>query len=172
MNTKKKMTVWRLLSGALSMLGFSACSSDGVTDYPCAYGTLSVTYQYQVKGTVTDATGEPIEGIQVIVKDIRGAFMTDESTGVYSHRADTVYTNEKGEFTGHPAYTGIMKIQRVFFADVDGDKNGGTFKADSLEADRLTFKEMQNTEPKFEGKFEVTASVKLIKEEAEPEEEQ
>lgn len=52
MNMKKKMTVHRLLSGALVLLGFASCSNeDENLEIRCEYGTPYS--KFLVKGTVT-----------------------------------------------------------------------------------------------------------------------
>ena len=54
MNMKKKMTVHRLLSGALVLLGFASCSNEDENwEIRCEYGTPYS--KFLVKGTVTSA---------------------------------------------------------------------------------------------------------------------
>ena len=51
MNMKKKMTVHRLLSGALVLLGFASCSNeDENLEIRCEYGTPYA--KYEIKGKV------------------------------------------------------------------------------------------------------------------------
>ena len=64
MNMKKKMTVHRLLSGALVLLGFASCSNeDENLEIRCEYGTPYS--KFLVKGTVTSDKDEPLKNIQV-----------------------------------------------------------------------------------------------------------
>ena len=86
---KKKMTVHRLLSGALVLLGFASCSNeDENLEIRCEYGTPYS--KFLVKGTVTSDKDEPLKNIQVIIRQ-------DWNNGVFP--ADTIYTDEKGEST-------------------------------------------------------------------------
>ena len=83
---KKKMTVHRLLSGALVLLGFASCSNEDENwEIRCEYGTPYS--KFLVKGTVTSDKDEPLKNIQVIVRQ-------DWNNGVFP--ADTIYTDEKG----------------------------------------------------------------------------
>ena len=67
MNMKKKMTVHRLLSGALVLLGFASCSNEDENwEIRCEYGTPYS--KFLVKGTVTSDKDEPLKNIQVIVR--------------------------------------------------------------------------------------------------------
>lgn len=166
MNTKKKMTVHRLLSGVLVLLGFSACSDNNEGNLMCEYGSPSVSYQ--VKGKVTTATGVPIEGIQVIVRDPYAGFLKELEPYSYSQGADTVFTNDKGEFTGHKAESSSIYDQKVFFHDIDGDANGGTFESDSVEMKKMDIKQVQEGGSWYSGGFEITTTVKLDRE-AKPE---
>ena len=74
----------RVLSGLLVALGFTGC--DG-SDTPEEYGTPSV--KFQVKGTVTDEAGNPIENIRVIV---RGNYDNEPNPWM----DDTIYTDRDG----------------------------------------------------------------------------
>ena len=68
MNMKKKMTVHRLLSGALVLLGFASCSNEDENwEIRCEYGTPYS--KFLVKGTVTSDKDEPLKNIQVIVSN-------------------------------------------------------------------------------------------------------
>ena len=61
------MTVHRLLSGALVLLGFASCSNEDENwEIRCEYGTPYS--KFLVKGTVTSDKDEPLKNIQVIVR--------------------------------------------------------------------------------------------------------
>lgn len=157
MNTKKKLTVHRLLSGALVLLGFASCSEEfGGEDIRCEYGTPYS--KFIVKGTVTSEADKPLKGIRVIV---RQAWDNNPLSG------DTVYTDEKGTFeTGELGTVAIGK-QKVYFDDTDGEGNGGAFKADSLALEDMKVTQLEKGERWYNGKFEYTpkAPVKLSEEE-------
>ena len=81
-----------MLAGAISLLGFTACDDpenpdDGGTI--CMYGTP--TGCYEIKGSVTTATGEPIENARVILRHINGR-------NVNTYYGDTVLTGSKGHY--------------------------------------------------------------------------
>lgn len=160
MNRKRKMFVWRLLSGTLALLGFTACSKDDPAIYPCEYG--SPTVDYQVKGKVTSNEGEPLKGIRVIVKDVSGVFMKDINSPSYG--ADTVYTDEKGEFASHMAHSGFIEKQKIFLNDIDGEENSGAFKPDSVAFEKMDKKQVKEGGKWYEGQYELNTTVKLFKE--------
>ncbi|MDE5677447.1 MAG: radical SAM-associated putative lipoprotein [Phocaeicola sp.] len=142
MNMKKYMTVRRLLSGVLALLGFSSCG-DEIGESPCEYGTPYV--KFQVKGKVVSDKDMPLEGIQVIV---RQEWNNDAAY------ADTVYTDEKGEFMTDELNTVGIEKQKVYFNDVDGDEHGGTFRSDSVSITAMDRKEMEEGKGWYRGKYE------------------
>ena len=160
MNTRKKMTVQRLLSGVLVLLGFTSCGKDWNEDIGrLEYG--SPTTKFQVKGRVTSDTEEPLKGIQVIVRK------SWNNAPVY---ADTVYTDEKGEFKTEELTGGGVADQKVYFNDTDGEANGGTFKSDSIALKDMDKVRLEEKEGWYLGKFEYSTIKKLSKEEKKPEE--
>lgn len=157
MNTKKRLTVCRLLSGALALLGFASCSEEfGGEEIRYEYG--SPYSKYIVKGTVTSDADKPLKGIQVIVRRAWNNHPMD---------ADTVYTDEKGTFNTGELGTGGIGMQKVYFNDIDGDENGGAFKSDSLALKDMTVKQLEKAEHWYTGKFEYSPEepIKLSKEE-------
>lgn len=162
MNTKKKMTVQRLLSGALILLGFASCSNeDEDLEIRCEYG--SPYTKYLVKGKVTTDTDEPLKNIQVIV---RQGWNNEISP------ADTVYTDEKGEFKTEELGTGGIQHQKVYFNDIDGEENGGSFKSDSITLKDMKAERLEKGDRWYVGKFEFSPKtpVKLSKKEKNTEE--
>lgn len=156
-----KMTVKRLLSGALVLLGFGSCSDNSDDeDMRLEYGTP--TANYQVKGKVTSDVGDPLEGIQVIVKDDYAYFNKGKDT--HSYGSDTIYTDAKGEFVSHEANSHGIYKQKVFFNDVDGDANRGSFKSDSVEVEKMEKKLIEDGKGHwYKGKYELSTTVKLKK---------
>ena len=154
MKTNKWMT--RLLSGALISLGFTSCDNETTDDvYPLEYGSPSV--DYRVKGTVTDDAGNPIENIRVI---IRNAW--DNTPNPYMD--DTVYTDKQGEFANEMNTTGGIGKQKVYFDDIDGEANGGTFQSDSTDlADMESTQVKEGSGNWYQGQYEFTVEKKLKK---------
>lgn len=156
MNMKKKMTVHRLLSGALVLLGFASCSNEDENwEIRCEYGTPYS--KFLVKGTVTSDKDEPLKNIQVIVRQ-------DWNNGVFP--ADTIYTDEKGEFKTEDLSIGGINEQKVYFNDIDGEENGGAFKSDSVLIKDMNQKKLEGGHW-YVGKFEFSpkGSIKLSKKE-------
>lgn len=151
MSKKKKRIALRLLYGALGLLGFAACE-EGET--PVEYG--SPYTKFQVKGTVTSEADEPLKGIQVIV---RAEWDNDPIA------ADTLYTDEKGEFQTKELGTGGIGKQKVYFHDIDGEENGGTFKSDSIALKDMDMKQIEKGDGWYKGTYEITpkSPIKLSK---------
>lgn len=154
MKTNKWMT--RLLSSALVALGFTACDDENdPEDYPVEYGTPTV--DYRVKGTVTDDTGNPIENIRVIIR-----YKWDNTPNPYMD--DTVYTDKQGEFANEMNTTGGIGKQKVYFDDIDGEANGGTFQSDSTDlADMESTQVKEGSGNWYQGQYEFTVEKKLKK---------
>ncbi len=68
---------------------------------------------YQIMGKVSDEDGKPINGIRVIA---------DYSTDVI-YRADTLYTDQEGEYS---KFMSIPRVDKFYmsFTDIDGQANG------------------------------------------------
>ena len=154
MKTNKGMT--RLLSCSMISLGFTSCDNETTDDvYPLEYGSPSV--DYRVKGTVTDEAGNPIENIRVI---IRNAW--DNTPNPYMD--DTVYTDKQGAFANEMNTTGGIGKQKVYFDDIDGEANGGTFQSDSTDlADMESTQGKEGSGNWYQGQYEFTVEKKLKK---------
>lgn len=152
--TKKKVMMLRLLSGALGLLGFTACNNNEEEEVLLMYG--SPYTKFQVKGTVTSEADEPLKGIQVIVRTL---WNNDPII------ADTLYTDEKGEFQTQELGTGGIGKQKVYFNDIDGEENGGAFKSDSIALKNMDMKKIEEGDGWYRGKYEITpkSPIKLSK---------
>ena len=131
-----------LLTALLAMLGYESCSLNS----PDEYGTPTV--DYQVKGFVTDLLGTPIQGIRV-----RAPYNFDGSEG------QSVLTDENGRFEldeFHSEYNDKLIVE-----DIDGEDNGGEFQSDTIDIWDLPKKEVEKGSGWYEGKYEVTAKIKL-----------
>lgn len=163
MNTKKRTIVHRLLSGTLVLLGFTSCSEEfgKGDDILLEYGSPHANFQ--VKGKVASQADELLKNIQVIVR---------QSWNNDPEPADTVYTDEKGEFQVKNLGTGSINKQKVYFHDIDGEENGGAFKSDSISLEDMDMKQLEEGGRWYAGKFEFSTkdAVKLEKEEKKSEE--
>ena len=163
---RKKWNVEALLSGALALLGFTGCSD--INDAPDLYGTPSV--DYRVLGTVTDEEGKPLEGIQVVMDNPWIVSYLDEGGKEILPKVDTinmkilpdtVYTDEKGEFSGLTTIASSLNKLTVEFRDIDGEANGGEFDSQNLVENDFDKKQVQDADGWSTGEFELSRTVKL-----------
>jgi putative lipoprotein (rSAM/lipoprotein system) len=145
---KRLVSVKTLLSGALVLLGFSACSKDEVDETPVAYGSPSV--DYRVIGEVSDEEGNPLEGIRVIVEK-------------YPSMADTVYTDAKGAFQTENINSVGFYIHDVAFDDVDGEAGGGEFESVKVPIEDFERKKIKEGEGWYNGEYELSTKVQMKK---------
>ncbi len=134
-----------LCVAVLGVLGFSACSDDPESA-SVAYGVRVLKYCY--KGIVTDEDGNPIKGINVVMK---GRFDSEESSL-------TISTDDNGEFKSGILVSSKDKVSEVEFVDVDGEANGGEFKSSTLKNGDMTSKDTHKEE---NYDLEYSATVKL-----------
>ena len=145
---KRLVSVKTLLSGALVLLGFSACSKDEVDETPVAYGSPSA--DYRVIGEVSDEEGNPLEGIRVIVEK-------------YPNMADTVYTDAKGAFQTENINSVGFYIHDVAFDDVDGEAGGGEFESVKVPIEDFERKKIKEGEGWYNGEYELSTKVQMKK---------
>ena len=134
-----------LCVAVLGLLGFSACSDDPESA-SVAYGVRVLKYCY--KGIVTDEDGNPIKGINVVMK---GRFDSKESSL-------TISTDDNGEFKSGILVSSKDNVSEVEFVDVDGEANGGEFKSSTLKNGDMTSKDTHKEE---NYDLEYSATVKL-----------
>lgn len=157
----KMLTTTRVLSGLLALLGFSACSDENGDEIRSEYGSPIV--DYQVKGQVTDAEGNPIEGIQVVTQPTYGGLTIKEGDAVSHAMADTVYTDADGNFESH-LLQNVSLEGKLLFEDVDGE-NKGTFQKDSVNLDEAEKVQLEEGDGWYDGRYELTLNKQLAKEE-------
>lgn len=115
-NKLSQLTQW-LLTAVIALLGFSACDDKtDPLDYPLMYGTP--TADYKAEGVVTDESGNPIEGIKVMVE------LQSYLNG--SSETKAVYSGDDGQFIT-PTYNN-QRILSLTATDIDGEENGGEFE--------------------------------------------
>ena len=112
----------RFIYWLLTMLGFSSMvSCDGdINQHADMYGTP--TADYEVKGKVLDADGDPIKGIKVILKHPSSLNILNSQS-----LADGSYTLS----------TKLMITNKLLLTtqDIDGAENGGEFEEKTVELD-------------------------------------
>lgn len=154
----KKLTTTHVLSGLLALLGFSACDENGGR---AEYGSPIV--DYQVKGQVTDAEGNPIEGIQVVTQPTFGSYFIKEGESVSYAKADTVYTDASGNFESS-LLQNVSLAGKLVFNDVDGEDKG-TFQTDSASLQEAETVQLEEGNGWYDGRYELTLNKQLKKEE-------
>ena len=100
LKTKWRMWVNSILTSILGMVGISSCSPQQVPLYGpeipendiCLYGVPYAVYE--VMGDVTDRKSEPLDSMQVVVKNVGDYGHLDYDPTV----TDTVYTNAQGKY--------------------------------------------------------------------------
>lgn len=148
---KRIVSVKTLLSGALVLLGFSACSKDTVDgggETPVEYG--SPYANYRVMGEVSDEEGNPLEGIRVIVQK-------------HPLMADTVYTDAEGVFQTDKIKSGLLYAHDVAFDDVDGEAGGGEFESAQIPIEDFESKKIEEGEGWYNGEYELSTKVQMKK---------
>lgn len=153
---KKIKSWWALLAGQiLSLLGFQSCD---ILVPKCMYGCPNV--DYTIKGTVTDESGKPIEGIRVAIHRSpppREGVIYDEPV----FAKDTLFTDKEGK-VGYSRNDFEAGIATVYLEDIDGPENGGEFSP-------LTVKDIKANQVKkgdgdwYNGAFEAEFSAKMKK---------
>lgn len=124
----------------------------GITCSACVYEKYGCPYaEFEVKGKVTDQTGQPLKDIHVVV-----------------NRYDTTKTDSLGQYYKETqlmgAVTGMVPIEAV---DMDGEANGGTFAPTTVYVN-LTKKDFKDGDGDwYEGKATKEVNFKLEKKETE-----
>lgn len=108
----------RLLSGAMALLGFSACGSNG--ENPVEYGQPHA--DYEIKGSVTDEAGNELADMRIITKTLLGEVPDNP------YLRDTVTTNAAGAFLLEKKNETSEGRYRVVCEDP-----AGVYKADSTD---------------------------------------
>ena len=160
---KRIFSVRTLLSGVVTLLGFSSCGENifNGSDAPVEYGVPTV--DYRVIGEVKDESGKPLQGIQVIVKDKYLYNKNGDYEHTYNHEGDTVYTDAKGAFQSAKIQSGGIYQQRVVFDDVDGEANGGEFRTVDMSIKDLDSKQIKKGGDWYEGEYELSTKVQMKK---------
>lgn len=113
-----------VLGYILSLFGLSSCEEivKSITDEPCMYG---MPYSdFTIKGTVTDESKKPVQGIRIIVDD------SHEVGGeLHVYCSDTLYTDQDGKVDMKSRNSSVhwSSSVNVRMDDVDGEQNGGEF---------------------------------------------
>ena len=141
-----KGLILKLFRCLLPILGFALVESCAKDMYGCPY------VDFQLKGTVMDTDGVPVEGIKVHVSGVQ-----DDQPHGYKHNAEC-YTDSEGIYILTDSDFDTFKQLHLKFEDVDGPANGGEFETHELDVDVEQTKEADGW---FVGAFRAGADVKL-----------
>ncbi|MCQ2143487.1 MAG: radical SAM-associated putative lipoprotein [Bacteroidales bacterium] len=113
-------------SWILSILGIGCSSTSCAVMYGCPHT------DFVLKGVVTDAESNPIQGIKVTLQE---QYKDNEIQPVM----ETAYTDENGTASAHDSYSMIFGntediVYTIRLEDVDGPENGGEFKSKTISA--------------------------------------
>ena len=136
----------KLFRCLLPILGFALVESCAKDMYGCPYS------DFQLKGTVTDTEGEPIEGIKVNLSGVKGG-------QVDAYRQDEVcYTDSEGIYIVTNQYFSTFDNLHLKFEDIDGIANDGEFETYELD---VAVEQTKKADGWFEGAFRAGADVEL-----------
>lgn len=145
-----------LMGSLIATLGFEAC--DKIIDTPDEYGAPYA--EYQVRGTVTDEEGTPIEGIKARM----GQFFVDNAGKEQAFfDTDSAYTDEKGELTieGKSFYDETRTA--IILTDEDGEQNGGELQSDTIAMRDMKKEQIEEGKGWYQGKFRLSFTRQLKK---------
>lgn len=148
-----------LLTGLLSILGYGCSLEEPMDEYGvviCEYGVPSA--DYIIKGTVTDETGNPIQGIKTSLKEIPDYYPE------YTYSRDSTLTDAAGKYQINTRLFVGHQWDRLVVEDIDGEANGGEFLSDTIDISKLEAKKIGEGDGNWnDGKYEVQYDVKLKK---------
>ena len=146
-----------VLTALLAMLGYGCEEPMDEYGTPVEYGVPSA--DYIVRGTVTDESGNPIQGIKTTLKAI-----PDEAPE-YTQGIDSINTDAAGKFELQTRwYAGIPDL-KLIAEDIDGEAGGGAFQSDPVLLGDLQMQNVEDGQGWYEGKFELKADIRLKKKE-------
>jgi len=97
------------------------------------------TADYEISGRVVDQRGKGIEDIQVIVEGLASATEEDGNEfGYVSVPLDTVTTDYRGRYLSMTR-EGLLSSVRLYFSDVDDNREGGNYGAATVEVDHIEY---------------------------------
>ena len=146
---------YSLIGSLLSMLGYTSCSNDEDDGHDALMYGVVVPY-IEWRGTVTDETEVPIQGITAQVKYAVKDYNNPSIVNYYT--VDSVSTNADGRFAIH-SHGSKDPDFKLILQDSDGDANGGTFQSDTLTLTDLVAEEI----PGNNGVYEIKNKIKLKK---------
>lgn len=144
--------IWKhLAAGIMGLLGFASCGKiDNILKPRYMYGQPYANFK--ALGTVRDEDGNPIKGIQVIVRQ-HWSHLEPADNKLFTD-AEGTYQLIRDVFDGLESVT-------VTFEDVDGGENGGDFA--SAEVSPEVIQSRKGDKDRYNVSFETRADVQLKK---------
>ena len=136
-----------LAGSMLALLGFESC--DRITEQPDEYGAPYA--EYQIRGTVTDEDGTPVEGIKAHLSELIPEYTDQEGQNYYT--ISTAQTVADGSFSlDHKFFYGEPELA-VILQDEDGDANSGEFLPDTVQLKDMKEEQVEKGKSWYKGKF-------------------
>ena len=158
-NTFKKL-IALLGPAVLTALGFAGCENGIIPGglVRCEYGTPNCSFKLEL--TVTDEDGRALKDIRVIpaAGEYHGL---DDKGYLMSLGKDTLITDVSGKASRTYSVMEVPNTFKVYFEDLDGENNGGTFAKDS--ADFASVKTGKGDNHWYYGEWTVSGTKKLKK---------
>ena len=147
-----------VLTALLSMLGYGCSTSEEPA--PVEYGTPNV--DFVIRGTVTDETDTPIQGIKTVWKEM------PDNLPDHVYSVDSTITDVAGKYQiDTRVFAGLLYVLRdhkLIVQDIDGEANGGEFLSDTIDISKIEAKKIGEGDGKWNsGKYEINADFKLKK---------
>ena len=156
---KVRFNYWynTVLAALLGLLGFEACDGPGADEYGCPWA------EYQVKGVITDESGQPIPGIRVELAEHAEEQDYNGEKHVYHRGLDTMQTDAQGKYQTHVVSDLGCNVSalKIIIEDVDGPENGGDFQSDTLIVPNLEKTLVKKSDGWYNGKYELKGDVTL-----------
>lgn len=144
----------------MGLLGFAACGENALLDYslnPTAnstsYGTPYGVFKVDVR--VFDEAGKPIKGIMVLPVVLH-SFGTCSNTSLL----DPIFTDGTGKASNAYGSYWVSDKVTIYFNDLDGALNGGSFASDSLVVKPVQLKKPEGL---YSGEYSVSGIKRLRK---------
>ena len=144
----------------LTALGFAGCENgiiqnDGLR---AEYGTPTCSFKLEL--TVTDESGKALKDIRVI--PAAGKYYGLDKNGFnLAQGKDTLITDVSGKVSRTYSVMTVPYKLKVYFEDLDGEDNGGTFARDS--DDFASVKTGKGDNRWYQGEWTVSGTKKLKK---------
>lgn len=144
--------IWKYLAaGIMGLLGFASCGKiDNILKPPPMYGQPYANFK--ALGTVRDEDGNPIKGIQVIVR---------QHCSHLEPADNKLFTDAEGTYQLIRDVFDELESVTVTFEDVDGGENGGDFA--SAEVSPEVIRTKKGNKARYNVSFETRTDVQLKK---------